>query len=102
MAPSVTVNFVVESTSASVKQCYWAKCDALIAFSTIVIKTTITYCKELPRQRTVGTIDSVWQESTPSKETAGPAQTRKAKRYESEQPEMPNDARAAFAWARRL
>jgi len=48
-------------------------------------------------QRTVGTIGSVWQESTLSKETTGPAQTRKAKRYESEQSEMPNGPRAAFA-----
>jgi len=32
-------------------------------------------CKELPPQRTVGTIGSAWQESTPSKETLGPAQT---------------------------
>jgi len=38
----------------------------------------------------------------PSKETTGPAQTRKAKRYENEQWEMPNGARAAFAWARGL
>jgi len=45
----------------------------------------------------VGTIGSVWQESTPSKETTGPAQTRKAKGYESEQLEMPTGARAAFA-----
>jgi len=40
----------------------------------------------------VGTIDSVWQESTPSKETMGPV-----KRYENEQSEMPNGARAALA-----
>jgi len=45
----------------------------------------------------MGTIGSVWQESTPSKETMGPAQTRKAKRYEDEQSEMPNGAHAAFA-----
>jgi len=46
----------------------------------------------------VGTIGSVWQESTSSKETAGPAQTHKAKqRYENEQSEMPSGARAAFA-----
>jgi len=45
----------------------------------------------------VGTIGSVWQESTPSKETTGPAQTRKAKRYENEQSEMASGARAAFA-----
>ena len=32
-----------------------------------------------PPQQTVGTIGSVWQESTPSKETTGPA-----KRYENE------------------
>jgi len=35
-------------------------------------------------------IGSVWQESTPSKETTGPAQTRKAKHYENEQSEIPN------------
>ena len=35
--------------------------------------------------------------TTPSKETTGPAQTRKAKRYENEKSEMPNGARAAFA-----
>jgi len=58
---------------------------------------SIAYRKQLPSQRTVGTIGSVWQESAPSKETTGPAQTRKAKGYESEQPEMPNGARAAFA-----
>ena len=58
---------------------------------------SIAYRKQLPPQRTVGTIGSVWQESTPSKETRGPAQTRKAKGYESEQSEMPNGARAAFA-----
>jgi len=63
---------------------------------------SIAYRKQLPPQRTVGTIGSVWQESTPSKETTGPAQTRKAKGYESEQSEMPNGARAAFAWARGL
>jgi len=45
----------------------------------------------------VGTIGNVWQESTPLKETTGPAKTRKAKRYESQQSEMPNGARAAFA-----
>jgi len=45
----------------------------------------------------VGTIGSVWQKSTPSKETTGPAQTRKAKRYENEEAEMRNGARAAFA-----
>jgi len=45
----------------------------------------------------VGTIGSVWQESTASKETTGPAQTLKAKGYESEQSEMQNSARAAFA-----
>jgi len=58
---------------------------------------SIAYRKQLPPQRTVGTIGSVWQESTPSKETTGPAQTRKAKGYESEQSEMPNGACAAFA-----
>jgi len=37
--------------------------------------TSIAYHKQLHPQRTVGTIGSVWQESTPSKETTGPAQT---------------------------
>jgi len=45
---------------------------------------------------------AVYGKSTPSKETTGPAQTRKAKRYENKQSEMPNSARAAFAWARWL
>jgi len=58
---------------------------------------SIAYRKQLPLQRTVGTIGSVWQESTPSNETTGPAQTRKAKRYENEQSEMPNGARAALS-----
>jgi len=40
---------------------------------------SIAYRKQLPPQQTVGTIGSVWQEITPSKETMGPAQTRKAK-----------------------
>jgi len=44
-----------------------------------------------PPQQTVGTIGSVWQESTPSKETTGPA-----KRYENEQSEMRNGARAPY------
>jgi len=39
---------------------------------------SIAYRQQLPLQRTVGTIGSVWLESTPSKETTGPAQTRKA------------------------
>ena len=77
--------------------CYWPK-----PYSKATSHASIAYRKQLPPQRTVGTIGSVWQESTPSKETTGPAQTRKAKGYESEQLEMPNDARAAFAWARGL
>jgi len=36
---------------------------------------SIAYRKQLHPQRTVGIIGSVWQESTPSKETTGPAQT---------------------------
>jgi len=36
---------------------------------------SIAYRKQLHLQRIVGTIGSVWQESTPSKETTGPAQT---------------------------
>jgi len=58
---------------------------------------SIAYRKQLPPQRTAGAIGSVWQESTPSNETTEPAQTRKAKRYENEQSEMPAGARAAFA-----
>jgi len=38
-------------------------------------QSSIAYRKQLPPQRTVGTIGSVWQESTPSKKTTGPAQT---------------------------
>ena len=37
---------------------------------------SIRYRKQLPPQPPVGTIGTVWQESTPSKETMGPAQTR--------------------------
>jgi len=57
---------------------------------------SIAYGKQLHPQRTVGTIGSVWQESTPSKETTGPV-----KRYENKR-QMPNGARAALAWARGL
>ena len=39
--------------------------------------------KQRPPQRTVGTIGSVWQESTPSKENTGPAED-----YENDQSEM--------------
>jgi len=49
---------------------------------------SIAYRKQLPPQQTVGTNGSVWQESTPSKETTRPAQTHKVKRYESEQSEI--------------
>jgi len=49
-----------------------------------------------PPQRRVGTTGSVWQESTPSKKTTGPAQTN-TQSYENEQSEMANGARAAFA-----
>ena len=58
--------------------------------------------KQLPPHRTVGTIGSAWLESTPSKETTGPAQTRRANAMKNEQSEMLNGARAAFAWARGL
>jgi len=51
---------------------------------------SIAYRKQLPPQRTVGTIGSVWQESTHSMETTGPAN-----RYENEQSEMRNDANFA-------
>jgi len=55
---------------------------------------SIAYRKQLPPQRTVGTIGSVRQESTPSKETMG---QHKLANTQNEQSEMPNDARAAFA-----
>jgi len=53
---------------------------------------SIAYRKQLSPQLTMGAIGSVWQESTPSKETTGPA-----KRYENEQSEMPNSVRTALA-----
>jgi len=43
----------------------------------IIIMTShasIAYRKQLPPQQTVGTIGSVWQESTFSKETTGASQ----------------------------
>jgi len=54
---------------------------------------SIAYRKQIPSQRTVGTIGSVWQENTPSKETTGPA-----KRYENDQSEMRNGARSLSPW----
>jgi len=71
--------------------------EARLNAYSVTSHASIAYRKQLPPQRTVGTIGSVWQESTPSKETTRPTQTCKAKRYESEQSEMPNGARAAFA-----
>ena len=50
----------------------------------ITSHASIAYRKRLPPQRAVGTIGSVWQESTPSKEATGPAQ--------NSTPEMPNGA----------
>ena len=70
---------------------------------TTVYKTShasIAYRKQLPPQRTVGTIGSVWQESTPSKETMGPAQTNT--QSETMKMEMASGRRAAFAWALEL
>jgi len=43
-------------------------------YSIITSHASIAYRKQLTPQRTVGIIGSVWQESTPSKETTGPAQ----------------------------
>jgi len=43
--------------------------------SLLTSHASIAYRKQLHPQRTVGTIGSVWQESAPSKETTGPAQT---------------------------
>jgi len=47
----------------------------------------------------VGTIGSVWQESTPLKENYGASTNTQSetKRYENEQSEMLNGARTAFA-----
>jgi len=46
----------------------------------IISHANTAYHKQLPPQRTVGTIGSVWQESTPSKELRGQHElTRKAK-----------------------
>jgi len=81
----------------------WAGGVLKVDFDTITLDfDSIAYRKQIPPQRTVGIIGSVWQESTPLRETTGPAQTRKTKRYENEQSEMPNSARAALAWARGL
>jgi len=43
--------------------------------ATVTSHISIAYRKQLTAQRTEGTIGSVWKESTPSKETTGPAQT---------------------------
>ena len=43
--------------------------------SLLTSHASIAYRKQLPPQWTVGTIGGVWQKSTPSKETTGPAQT---------------------------
>jgi len=49
---------------------------------------SIAYRKRLQPQRAVGTIGSVWEESTPSKETTGPAQTntQSTKNYQEGHP----------------
>jgi len=49
-----------------------------LSIMTVIYYTShasIAYREQLPPQRTVGTFGSVWQESTPSKETTGSAQT---------------------------
>ena len=48
----------------------WNQC-----MSKVFNLTSIAYHKQLPPQRTVGTIGSVWQESNHSKETTEPAPT---------------------------
>jgi len=55
---------------------------------------SVAYCKQLPPQRTVGAIGSAWHESTLSKETTRPAQTR----LENELSKIPHGACAALAW----
>jgi len=50
----------------------------VLANQIIARHASIAYRKQLSPQRTVGTIGSVWQESTPSKET--PGQRKHAKR----------------------
>ena len=58
--------------------------------------TSIAYRKQLPLQRTVGTIGK--RAPLGRKLLGQPAQTRhKAKRYENQLSKMPNGARAAFA-----
>ena len=56
-----------------------SNCKCINLFHAVITYGTshasIAYRKQLAPQRTVGTIGSVWQESTPSKGTTGPAQT---------------------------
>jgi len=61
---------------------------------------SIAYRKQLPPQRTVGTIGSIWQESTPSKETTGPAQTNTQSETMKTNSRKWQMARAAFALAK--
>jgi len=82
---------------ASYKAVSWKVCLSLNHRGINTSHASIAYRKQLPPQWTVGTVGSVWQESTPSKEITGPD-----KRYENEQSEMPNGARAALGWARGL
>jgi len=58
---------------------------------------SIAYRKQLPRKRTVSTIGSVWQESTPSTETTVQHKlTRKGKRYENSRKWQTAHARPLF------
>jgi len=59
--------------------------DACILYTS---HASIAYHKPITPQRTVGTIGSLWQETTSSKETTGPA-----KRYENKQSEIRNGTR---------
>jgi len=66
----------------------------------ISLKTShanIAYRKQLPPQRTVGTIGSAWQESTSSKKTTGQAKTHAKRNVMKTNSRKCQTARAAFA-----
>ena len=64
---------------------------------------SIAYHKQLSLQWTVGTIGSVCKRAPLRRKLRGQHKhPRKSKRYEDEQSNKPNGARAALAWARGL
>jgi len=82
----------LEHHKAGTTSCQWPQQATSITQTPATLYRTshasIAYRKQIPPQRTVCTIGSVWQESTPSKETTGPA-----KLYENEESEMRHGAR---------